>query len=107
MYLAVVLGFAILTLLMHKVHLIPFDVAKMAALLIMLSGLILLIVTHLWVVLLIFEENPLLALASLFTGIFALVAVSMYWPRTRIAFISQLLSLMIFLSGYGIVAGTK
>lgn len=81
--------------------------AEMAALMFMLGGIVLFIITHLWLVLRIFEENALLALGSLFTGLFTLIAVSMYWEKTRIAFTCQIISIAIFFTGYVIVSGAK
>lgn len=106
MVLTVILGFAVLTLLLHRgFHLIDIETAKIVAVMFMLSGIVLFIITHLWAVLRIFEESPLLGLVSLFIGF--LIIVSIYWEKTRTAFIGQLISIGIFFVGYAIVPATK
>ncbi|MBV9926393.1 MAG: hypothetical protein JOZ96_15345 [Acidobacteria bacterium] len=103
-FLTAILLLAVAAFLSHRVfHVIDLETAKIAAVITMTGGIGLLILTHLWLVLRIFEQSASWGVATLCVPLAGLVAVTKFWEKTRRSFIGQLLCVGIVLVGSQIV----
>ena len=66
------------------------DVAKMVAILFMLVGLVLMLVTHIWLIVRIFEQSVGWGLGALFVPLVGLIAIIKFWDNTKRSFVGQL-----------------
>ena len=69
-----------------------------------LIGIALLVVTHIWLLIRIFEQSIGWGLASLFLPIVGLVAIFQFWEKTKRSFVGQFVSVAIMCVGFGIAA---
>jgi hypothetical protein len=96
-----VLGFAILVL-QQALHPFDADTAKGVGGVLGLVGVLLLIVTHIWLLYRIFEQSIGWGLASVFLPIVGLVAVIQFWDKTKRSFVGQMVCVGILFVGIGI-----
>lgn len=66
------------------------DAAKMVAILFMVVGLLLMLVTHIWLVVRIFEQSVGWGLGALFIPLVGLIAIIKFWDNTKRSFVGQL-----------------
>ena len=84
----------------------PFDAeaAKGIGALVGLCGVLLLLLTHIWLVIRIFEQSIGWGVASLFLPIAGFFAVAQFWEKTKRSFVGQLICAGIMFVGIGIGA---
>ena len=82
----------------------PFDpqTAKSVAMIFVFAGGVLYFLTHIWLLIRIFEQSIGWGVASLVIPFAILAAVGQYWDRTRRSFVGQLISIGILFVGVGI-----
>jgi hypothetical protein len=95
------LGFAIL-IFQQALHPFDADTAKSLGGVLGLVGVLLLIVTHVWLLYRIFEQSIGWGLASVFLPIVGLVAVIQFWEKTKRSFVGQMVCVGILFVGVGI-----
>jgi hypothetical protein len=95
------LGFAIL-IFQQALHPFDADTAKGVGGVLGLVGVLLLFVTHIWLLYRIFEQSIGWGLASVFLPIVGLVAVIQFWDKTKRSFIGQMVCAGIVFVGIGI-----
>lgn len=95
------LAFAILVL-QQALHPFDADTAKGVGGVLGLVGVLLLFVTHIWLLIRIFEQSVGWGLASLFLPFVGLVAVIQFWEKTKRSFIGQMVCAGIVFVGIGI-----
>jgi hypothetical protein len=98
-FLTGLLAFSVLSTIVSRVlGLEHSDAAKGVAILLMLSGLVLMLVTHIWMLVRIFEQSIGWGLGSLFVPFVGLIAVIKFWENTKRSFVGQLVcfGIMIF-----------
>ena len=83
-------------------HPLDQSTAQGIAVLVGLSGLGLLLLTHIWLVIRIFEQSVGWGLASIFLPICGLIAVAQFWDKTKRSFIGQMVCVGIMFVGFGI-----
>ena len=93
---------AVVFVLQQAFH--PFDpeTAKGLGVVIGLVGALLTVLTHIWLVIRIFEQSVGWGLASLFFPIVGLVAVAQFWDKTKRSFVGQLICMGVVFAGIGI-----
>ncbi|HXT62157.1 MAG TPA: hypothetical protein VN696_03895 [Pyrinomonadaceae bacterium] len=102
-FLAVILGLATaLFLMQHAFHPFDPDTAKGLGGVLGLVGVLLLLLTHIWLLIRIFEQSVGWGLASLFLPIVGLVAVIQFWEKTKRSFVGQMVCAGIVFMGIGI-----
>lgn len=74
------------------------DLAKMVAILLMLVGLVLMLVAHIWLLVRIFEQSIGWGLGSVFVPFVGLVAIIKFWENTKRSFVAQLVCFGIMMS---------
>ncbi len=79
------------------------DTAVVVALPFVLVGLVLMFVTHIWLLVRIFEQSIGWGLGSLFVPLVGLIAVFMFWENTRRSFVGQFICTGIIIVSYFIV----
>lgn len=79
------------------------EMAAVMALPFMLIGLVLMLVTHIWLLVRIFEQSIGWGLGSLFVPIVGLIAVFMFWEHTKRSFVGQFICTGIIIVSYLIV----
>ena len=67
-----------------------------------LIGVLLLILTHIWLLFRIFEQSVGWGLASLFLPVAGYIAVGKFWEKTKRSFVGQIVCLGIVFVGFGI-----
>ncbi len=94
-------GIAIL-ILQQVFH--PFDAstAKGVGGLVGLVGILFMFLTHIWLLIRIFEQSVGWGLASLFLPVVGLVAVAQFWEKTKRSFVGQMVCVGILFVGIGI-----
>jgi hypothetical protein len=103
-FLTAILLLAIAAFLSYRVfHAMELERAKVVAVVVMLLGIALLILAHLWLLLRIFEQSAVWGIAALVIPLVGLIAVAKFWENTRRSFIGQLLCVGIILVGSQIV----
>ncbi len=95
------LGFAIL-IFQQALHPFDADTAKGVGGVLGLVGVLLLFITHIWLLIRIFEQSVGWGLASLFLPFVGLVAVIQFWDKTKRSFIGQMVCAGILFVGIGI-----
>jgi len=95
------LAFAILVL-QQALHPFDADTAKGVGGVLGLVGVLLLLVTHIWLLYRIFEQSIGWGLASVFLPIVGLVAVIQFWEKTKRSFVGQMVCAGIVFVGIGI-----
>jgi len=76
--------------------------AQGIAVLVGLVGLGLMVLTHIWLVIRIFEQSIGWGLASIFLPICGLIAVAQFWDKTKRSFVGQMVCVGIMFVGFGI-----
>jgi hypothetical protein len=96
-----IVGIAIL-LLQQVLH--PFDpsTAKGLGGLVGLVGVLLMVLTHIWLLIRIFEQSVGWGLASVFVPLVGLIAVAQFWEKTKRSFVGQMVCVGILFVGIGI-----
>ena len=79
------------------------DTAAVVAVPFLLIGLLLMMVTHIWLLVRIFEQSIGWGLGSLFIPLVGLIAVFMFWQDTRRSFVGQFICTGIIIVSYFIV----
>lgn len=95
------LGFAILVL-QQALHPFDADTAKGVGGVLGLVGVLLLFVTHIWLLIRIFEQSVGWGMASLFVPLVGLIAVAQFWEKTKRSFVGQVVCVGILFVGIGI-----
>jgi len=95
------LGFAVL-ILQQALHPFDADTAKGVGVFLALAGILLMFVTHIWLLYRIFEQSIGWGLASIFLPIVGLVAVIQFWDKTKRSFVGQMVCAGIVFVGIGI-----
>jgi len=99
-YLTVFLAFAVAMFLVQQIFgLFSPDTAKVVAVFFFLPGLVLYLVTHIWLLLRIFDQSVGWGLASLFIPIVMLIAVAQFWHKTKRSFVGQFICAAIVIVG--------
>lgn len=88
--------------LQQAFHLFDPDTAKGVGGLLGLIGILLSILTHIWLLIRIFEQSIGWGLASLFLPMACLIAVGQFWERTKRSFIGQIICVGIVCVGTGV-----
>jgi hypothetical protein len=96
-----ILAFAVLVL-QQAFHPFDADTAKGVGGVLGLVGVLLLIVTHIWLLIRIFEQSIGWGLASVFLPVCGLIAVAQFWEKTKRSFIGQMVCVGIMFVGFGI-----
>jgi hypothetical protein len=65
-------------------------------------GLLLLFLTHIWLLIRIFEQSVGWGLASLFIPAACYIAIGKFWEKTKRSFVGQMVCVGIFFVGIGI-----
>jgi len=78
------------------------DTAKGFGGIVGLIGVLLLILTHIWLLIRIFEQSVGWGLASLFLPVAGYIAVGKFWEKTKRSFVGQLVCVGIVFVGFGI-----
>jgi len=94
-------GFAILVL-QQALHPFDADTAKGVGGVLGLAGVLLLFLTHIWLLIRIFEQSVGWGLASLFLPLVGLIAVAQFWEKTKRSFVGQMVCVGILFVGIGI-----
>lgn len=97
------LGFAVL-ILQQALHPFDADTAKGVGTLLGVVGMLLLLVTHIWLLYRIFEQSIGWGLASIFLPLVGLIAVIQFWEKTKRSFVGQVVCAGIVFVGIGIGA---
>lgn len=101
-----ILGLAVVALLANRVfHVMEGEAAAGIAVAFFFLGLALLLLSHLWLLIRIFEQSVGWGLGALFFPIVALIAVVMFWDTVKRAFIAQFISIAIMV--VGLLSGVK
>ena len=95
------LGFAVL-ILQQALHPFDADTAKGVGVFLALAGILLMFVTHIWLLYRIFEQSIGWGLASIFLPIVGLVAVIQFCDKTKRSFVGQMVCAGIVFVGIGI-----
>jgi len=95
------LGFAILVL-QQALHPFDVDTAKGVGGVLGVVGLLLLFLTHIWLLIRIFEQSVGWGLASLFIPAACYIAIGKFWEKTKRSFVGQMVCVGIFFVGIGI-----
>ena len=96
-----IVAFVVL-ILQQAFHPLDANTASGIALLVGFAGLGLLVLTHIWLVIRIFEQSVGWGLASIFLPICGLIAVAQFWEKTKRSFIGQMICVGIMFFGFGI-----
>jgi hypothetical protein len=97
-FLTAILALATLTLLLSRVFdLLDPETAAVFAVIFMLAGIALLLLTHIWLLVRIFEQSIAWGLGALFLPLVGLIAVAKFWDKTRRSFVGQLVCMGIML----------
>jgi len=96
-----VVAFALLVI-QQAFHPLDQSAAQGIAALVGLSGLGLLVLTHIWLVIRIFEQSIGWGFASIFLPICGLIAVAQFWEKTKRSFVGQMVCVGIMFAGFGI-----
>ena len=96
-----VVAFALLVL-QQAFHPLDKSAASGLALFIGFGGLGLMVLTHIWLLIRIFEQSIGWGFASLFLPVAGYIAVGKFWDKTKRSFVGQLVCLGIFFVGLGI-----
>jgi hypothetical protein len=96
-----VVGIAMLVL-QQAFH--PFDPAsaKSVGAIVGLVGGLFMVLTHIWLLIRIFEQSIGWGLASLFVPLIGLIAVAQFWEKTKRSFVGQMVCVGILFVGVGI-----
>jgi len=86
----------------HIFH--PFDpsTAKGVGGLLGIAGALLMVVTHIWLLIRIFEQSVGWGLASLFIPVASYIAIGKFWEKTKRSFVGQMVCVGIVFVGVGI-----
>jgi hypothetical protein len=96
-----VVGIAMLVL-QQAFHPFDSDTAKGVGGVLGLVGVLLMVVTHIWLLIRIFEQSVGWGLASLFIPLAVLAAVAQFWEKTKRSFVGQMVCVGIMFVGIGI-----
>ena len=96
-----VVGISILVL-QQAFHPFDADTAKGFGGILGLIGVLLMILTHIWLLIRIFEQSVGWGLASLFLPVAGYIAVGKFWEKTKRSFVGQLVCVAIVVVGIGI-----
>jgi hypothetical protein len=96
-----IVAFALLVM-QQAFHPLDPNAAQGIAALVSLGGLGLLVVTHIWLIVRIFEQSIGWGLASIFLPVCGLVAVAQFWEKTKRSFVGQMVCVGIMFVGFGI-----
>ncbi len=88
--------------LQQAFHLFDPDTAKGIGGLVGLVGILFMVLTHIWLLIRIFEQSIGWGLASLFIPICGLIAVGQFWEKTKRSFVGQLVCVGIVFVGIGV-----
>jgi len=99
-----ILAVGAFAVLVCGLHLVPESLAKGLAMMFMLVGIALFILTHIWLVIRVFEQSAWWGLGSLFIPIVGIIAVVQFWDKTKRSFVGQFICMGIFFMGSLIVA---
>ena len=101
--LTVILGLATVAFFSSRVfELLDGETAKLVAVIFFFSGIVLLLLTHLWLLVRIFEQSVGWGLGALLIPLIGLFAVAKFWDNTKRSFVGQLVCLGIVMVGYQI-----
>jgi hypothetical protein len=92
----------VMLILQQAFHPLDANTASGIAVLVGFAGLGLLVLTHIWLVIRIFEQSVGWGLASIFLPICGLIAVAQFWEKTKRSFIGQMICVGIMFFGFGI-----
>jgi len=95
------LGFAILVL-QQALHPLDADTAKGVGGVLGLVGVLFLVVTHIWLLIRIFEQSVGWGVASLFIPAACYIAIGKFWEKTKRSFVGQIVCVGILFVGIGI-----
>ncbi|HZI47298.1 MAG TPA: Ran-binding zinc finger domain-containing protein [Pyrinomonadaceae bacterium] len=95
------LGFAILVL-QQALHPFDVDTAKGVGGVLAVVGVLLLVLTHIWLLIRIFEQSVGWGLASLFVPAACYIAIGKFWEKTKRSFVGQMVCVGIVFVGVGI-----
>jgi len=102
--LTAILALATVVLLLCRIfHPFEIDTTKGIAVIFMLVGMAVGFVAGIWTIVRIFQESILWGLAALFIPFAGLVAVAMFWEKTRRSFVGQMLCIGILFVAYFMV----
>jgi hypothetical protein len=103
-FLVVILGLAVLAIFPSRVlQLVDADFSKLLAIVFMMAGIGFLLLSHIWLVIRIFEQSVAWGLGSLCLPFVGLIAVVKFWDNTKRSFVGQLVCFGIIFAGYAIV----
>lgn len=96
-----IVAFALLVM-QQAFHPFDADTAKGVGGVLGLVGVLLMVVTHIWLLIRIFEQSVGWGLASIFLPICGLIAVAQFWEKTKRSFVGQMVCVGILFVGIGI-----
>lgn len=96
-----IVAFALLVM-QQAFHPFDADTAKGVGGVLGLVGVLLLFLTHIWLLIRIFEQSVGWGLASLFLPLVGLIAVAQFWEKTKRSFVGQMVCVGILFVGIGI-----
>jgi len=96
-----IVAFALLVM-QQAFHPFDADTAKGVGGVLGLVGVLLMVVTHIWLLIRIFEQSIGWGLASIFLPICGLIAVAQFWEKTKRSFVGQMVCVGILFVGIGI-----
>ena len=103
-FLIAILAIATLALFLSRVlELLDGQTATLFAVIFMFGGIVLSILTHIWLLVRIFEQSIAWGFGTLFLPFVGLIAVGKFWEKTKRSFVGQLVCTGIILVGYHIV----
>ena len=104
-FLTAILGVGMaLFVLQQAFHPFDADTAKGFGGIVGLIGILLMILTHIWMLIRIFEQSVGWGLAALFLPILGYIAIGKFWEKTKRSFVGQFVCLAIVFVGFGIGA---
>jgi hypothetical protein len=93
---------AAIFVLQQAFHLFDPDTAKGIGGLLGLVGILFMVLTHIWLLIRIFEQSIGWGLASLFLPICCWIAVGQFWEKTKRSFVGQMVCVGIVFVGIGV-----
>lgn len=103
--LAAILGFGMAVFVLQQAfHPLDADTAKGFGGIVGVIGILLMILTHIWMLIRILEQSVGWGLAALFLPIVGYIAIGKFWEKTKRSFVGQCVCLGIVFVGFGIGA---
>jgi hypothetical protein len=81
-------------------HLVPESFAKGLAMMFMFVGIALFFLTHIWLVIRVFEQSAWWGLGALFIPFVGIIAIALFWDKTKRSFVGQFICLGISFMGF-------